>query len=213
MHALDYDRALGNLLEFDDTIRATIKKLKDAGDLEDTLIVVTADHGHGFDVFGVNTDRKKRDGIGIYEHSGLSQYTVSRPDGIEYGTVPALPLNWSPRYAIAPGSDASPDRRENYRLPESPRRVVVVDEEDGYIANLEDGEDGFYVPGPIMASSSSGVHSLTDVPVFAMGSCQEASAGVYDNTDVFFKSLRVLGWASSLRILRETNYGGGDKVL
>jgi alkaline phosphatase len=48
MHTLDYDRALGDLLELDDTVRATIKKLKELGILDDTLIVVSADHGHGF---------------------------------------------------------------------------------------------------------------------------------------------------------------------
>jgi alkaline phosphatase len=48
MHALDYDRALGDLLELDDTVRATIEKLKQLRILDDTLIVVSADHGHGF---------------------------------------------------------------------------------------------------------------------------------------------------------------------
>jgi alkaline phosphatase len=65
MHALDYDRALGELLELDDTIRQTIDRarsrrfgvrgltykqtdLKKIGEYENTLIVVTADHGHGF---------------------------------------------------------------------------------------------------------------------------------------------------------------------
>lgn len=52
MHLLDYDRALGELLELDDTVKATIEHLKEMGELENTLIVVTADHGHGFDVFG-----------------------------------------------------------------------------------------------------------------------------------------------------------------
>lgn len=52
MHVLDYDRALGELLELDDTIRATIAHLKKIGEYENTLIVVTADHGHGFDVMG-----------------------------------------------------------------------------------------------------------------------------------------------------------------
>lgn len=49
MHALDYDRALGDLLELDDTVRATINKLKEMDILDDTLIVVSADHGHGFE--------------------------------------------------------------------------------------------------------------------------------------------------------------------
>lgn len=49
MHVLDYDRALGDLLEFDDTIRATIEKLDKLGILDETLVVVSADHGHGFE--------------------------------------------------------------------------------------------------------------------------------------------------------------------
>lgn len=48
MHVLDYDRALGDLLELDDTVKATVQKLKDLGELNNTLIIVTADHGHGF---------------------------------------------------------------------------------------------------------------------------------------------------------------------
>jgi alkaline phosphatase len=43
MHTLDYDRALGDLLELDDTVKATIEKLKVMRELNQTLIIVTAD--------------------------------------------------------------------------------------------------------------------------------------------------------------------------
>lgn len=49
MHQLDYDRALGDLLEMDDAIRATIKKLEELGIRDETLVLVSADHGHGFE--------------------------------------------------------------------------------------------------------------------------------------------------------------------
>lgn len=47
MHVQDVDRALGDLLELDDTVRATLQHLEEIGELDQTLVVVTADHGHG----------------------------------------------------------------------------------------------------------------------------------------------------------------------
>lgn len=90
MHVQDVDRALGDLLELDDTLRATLEHLKEIGELDNTLVVVTADHAHGFDVYGSTdtkylnaqtTDRNKRNAIGIYEQSGLSAYQV--PNGVD----------------------------------------------------------------------------------------------------------------------------------
>lgn len=215
MHTLDYDRALGDLLELDDTVRATLAHLEAIGELKDTLVLVTADHGHGFDVFGnadtkylaeAKDDRQKRRAVGIYEQSGLSQYTVPA-EGVSYGTGPNFPVNWDPRYAIASGFGANPDRRENYRVHRSPRKPVTTADgfaDDDYFVNAKDAPDGFIVNGTLPTTESSGVHSLTDVAVFAQGPCQDTFGGVYGNVDLFYKMAACLGLG------RPDNRPGGD---
>lgn len=204
MHALDYDRALGDLLELDDTVQATIAKLKALGELDNTLIVVTADHGHGFDVFGNadtkylsahDDDRKKRDAVGTYANSGLSQYTVEVP-GVSYNTGANFPVNWDPRYVIAAGLGANPDHRENYRVNKDGSRVPATAVNSGdYHVNPKDNPDGFVVNGTLPVSEAQGVHSLTDVPVYALGPCQDTFGGTYSNIDVFYKIANCLGLA------------------
>ncbi|KAI0135819.1 alkaline phosphatase-like protein [Daldinia grandis] len=206
MHALDYDRALGDLLELDDTVRATIDHLKAIGELENTLVLVTADHGHGFDVFGgvdnkylsaQETDRDKRSAVGVYEQAGLSQYTVP-VEGVSYGTGPNFPVNWDPRYSLAAGLSANPDHRENYRIHKTPRKAVSNTpgfSKNDLFVDAKDSPDGFVINGTLPVSESAGVHSLTDVAVFAMGPCQNDFGGTYGNIDIFYKIASCLGLA------------------
>ncbi|KKF93605.1 Alkaline phosphatase [Ceratocystis platani] len=206
MHRLDYDRGLGDLLELDDTISKTIEQLKEMGILDETQIIVTADHGHGFDVFGsadtkylaaAQGDRQKRNAIGVYGQSGESQYTKPVP-GISYGTGPNFPVNWEPRYAMAAGMAASPDHREDYRVhkdgPRSP--IVRTFDEDGkkqVYANPKDSINGMLINGTLSTVIANSAHSMTDVPVFARGPCQNEFGGVYNNVDVFYKIAKCLG--------------------
>jgi alkaline phosphatase len=204
MHVLDYDRALGELLELDDTVNATVNKLKQMGCLNNTLVLVTADHGHGFDVMGSvdtqylaaqNTDRKKRDAIGTYEQSGLSQYINT--GNLTY-TDSNFPSNWDPRYTLFQGLMADPDRRENWKVHKDGPRVPAVpreEDEDDHVANPEDAKDGILLNGTLPVENDQGVHSLTDVPVFAMGPCQELFGGVYNSIDIFFHMAECFGLA------------------
>ena len=214
MHALDYDRALGDLLELDDTIKASVQRLEELGQLKETLVLVTADHGHGFDVMGsVDTkylnaqsdDRAKRNAVGIYENAGLSQYinednsneNSNRGGGSEviYSEGAHFPTNWDPRYTLFQGMMANPDRRENYQVhKDGPRKPAInITEEEDYYVNPEDAPNGFLINGTLPTSMPVGVHSLTDVPVFAMGPCQELFGGVYSSVDIFFGMAECLG--------------------
>lgn len=228
MHTLDYDRALGELLELDDTVRATIAKLEALDELDDTLIIVTADHGHGFDVTGSvdteylnqqKTDREKRNAVGYYVNSGLSQYTVGGPSALRYSEGVHFPASWDPRYTLHAGVAANPDRRENYQVHKDGPRTPAIELVDGshdYYANYKDAVTGFVVNGTLPVSADQGVHSLTDVPVFARGPCQElfggvflfifplsiskwltVAAGVYNSIDIFFNMAECLGLSSS----------------
>ncbi|CAK1362076.1 Alkaline phosphatase H [Cercospora beticola] len=203
MHVLDYDRALGELLELDDTIKHSIEHLKEIDAYKDTLIVVTADHGHGFDVFGnVDTkylnektdDREKRNAVGIYERSGLSGY-INTGD-LRYGDS-NFPSNWEPRYTLAQGFGAFPDHRETFQVhkdgPRSPASNITGFASENYFANPNNDEGGFVVNGTLPESANQGVHSLTDVTVWAQGPCSEIFGGVYNSIDVFFKMAECLG--------------------
>ena len=219
MHTLDYDRALGELLELDDTVKASIAHLNATGQLEDTLIIVTADHGHGFDVMGSvdtkylnaqTTDRKKRDAVGTYQNSGLSQYTIantSAPDGhLVYTDGVYFPTNWDPRYTLFSALGADPDRRENYQVHKNGPRLPAINitgfPSDDFFVDYKDAPTGFIVNGTLSVSNDQGVHSLTDVPVFAQGPCQELFGGVYGNIDIFYGMAQCLG-------LSQTSKGGG----
>ncbi len=219
MHTLDYDRALGELLELDDTIKATIAKLTSLGNLKDTLVLVTADHGHGFDVMGSvdtkylaaqNGDRKKRSAIGTYAESGLSQYTNPKSESgpmtnstshnntsLNYTNGTFFPANWDPRYTLFSAVGADPDRRENYEVHKDGPRLPAINitgfPKNDFYVNYKDAISGFVMNGSLPTDLDQGVHSLTDVPVFARGPCQEMFGGVYSSIDIFFGMANCLG--------------------
>lgn len=86
------------------------------------------------------------------------------------------------RYTLFSALGANPDHRENYQVhksgPRLPATNTTADQTD-YIVNYKDAVTGFLVNGTLPVDNAQGVHSLTDVPVFAMGPCQEVFGGTY----------------------------------
>ncbi|CDZ97713.1 alkaline phosphatase [Phaffia rhodozyma] len=203
MHVLDYDRALGDALELDNTVRNTIAHLKKIGIYEETLVIVTADHGHGFDVYGSadtkflkeqKGDREKRMAVGTYLSSGLSGYQVEKAqnpqnESIVYGAQgPNFPVQWDPRYTYAGGMGAAPDHRQDFVVHSNGSRLpAVLDKDLGYVVNPADAPNGFIVNGTLPTDEPQGVHSLTDVPVYAWGPGHELFRGIQNSVDIAFK--------------------------
>lgn len=142
--------------------------------------------------------------IGTYEQSGLSGYQMantSAPQGSDqnlvYSAGEAFPVNWDPRNTLFQGVMANPDRRENYQVHKSGPRKPAINitgfDNDDYYVNYVDAVTGFLINGTLPVEADQGVHSLTDVPVFAQGPCQELFSGVYNNIDIFFNIAECLG--------------------
>jgi hypothetical protein len=70
--------------------------------------------------------------------------------------------------------------------------ITGFDEEDFFV-NPDDAKSGLIVNGTLPVNNDEGVHSLTDVPVFAMGPCHQTFAGVYNSIDVFYHLANCMG--------------------
>jgi hypothetical protein len=139
--------------------------------------------------------------VGTYQNSGLSGYQVAKDSLPSNNTVvigpqgPNFPVQWDPRYVYAAGFAANPDHRETYAVNTSGIRLPATQGDDGFQANPADQTQGFFVSGTLSTDEAQGVHSLTDVSVFANGPGAESFRGVYNSIDIFFKIADAVGLA------------------
>lgn len=192
LHPLDQERALSDLIEFDNAVAAAIEWA--SVNAPDTLIVVTADHGHGYEVYGtVNVetfnaaedDAGKRSAIGIYDRAGYPTYEDADGD--------FFPDTWDVSVVFAGLVNNHPDYTEDFQVSLTPRVPAVADADGNYIDNPDDDPNGIPMSGNLPLGSSTGVHTLQDVPVFASGPGADFFGQVMDNTETFFGMAYALG--------------------
>lgn len=184
IHPLDQERALSDLIEFDQAVAAAIAWAEE--NAPDTLIIVTADHGHGYDVYGTvkveqfnaaDNDADRRAAIDVYNAAGYPTYTDENGDGFP---------EWDATVTFAGVVNNHPDYTENFQVSEV-SRVPAIAGEGGIIGdNPDDDANGIFLSGNLDLASNSGVHTLQDVPVFAMGPGAECFGGHYHQREVFF---------------------------
>ncbi|MCI0711206.1 MAG: alkaline phosphatase [Chloroflexi bacterium] len=192
LHPLDFDRALADAIEFDRAIAAAAEWA--AANSPDTLIVVTADHAHGFDVWGTvdveefnaaQDDIARRDAIGIYNNAGFPTYVDE--DGDFY------PDNWNPSVTLAMGVNNIPGFTENYQVSEVPRVPAVTTDDGLGVDNPEDDPNGITLNSNLPPSSTNGGHTMQDVPVYATGPGSAYFGRAQENVEVFFGMAAAIG--------------------
>ena len=192
MHPLDQERALSELIEFDQTVGAVLEWV--AANAPDTLVVVTADHGHGYDVYGTvdttvfnagTTDAERREAIGVYADAGFPDYQDANGDG--------QPEWEDATITFAGAVNNHPDYTEDFQVSTTPRVPAIANEAGEYIDNPDDDPNGIVMTGNMALDSSTGVHTLQDAPVFASGPGSEWFGRSYDQTEIFFGMANALG--------------------
>ncbi|ORX62255.1 alkaline phosphatase-like protein [Hesseltinella vesiculosa] len=202
MHTFDYSRALADLIELDVTIKKTVEWLKENGEYEDTLIIVTADHSHSFDVYGsvdAQFMRSAKEGdrlgaIGVYENAGFPGYVDEDGDG--------FPDNWHPEVTLAFGTNNGPAHYEAWQVSaNAPRYPSVTDDHGVIVPNPKDMAGNFghgvLVNNNLPFGNTQGVHSMSDVFLYSHGPGSELFKKTFENWQVFFKMAQALGLGES----------------
>lgn len=193
LHGFDFPRAWADLIELDVTIKNTVKWLKKNGEYEDTLILLTADHAHAFDVWGTVDSRyikshdkteDMRNSIGVYGQAGFPGYFDINGDG--------FPDSFSPKIALAAGTNNGPNHFEAWQTTvNGPRKPTVAGEDGDYTGNPNDGAGkngaGLHFMSNLPHGESSGVHSMSDVFMYSNGPSSDLFRKTFENWELFFK--------------------------
>jgi alkaline phosphatase len=192
IHPLDQERMIADIIEFDNAIATTIEWA--ALNAPDTLILITADHGHGYEVYGTvdveefnaaADDAGKRNAIKIYGDAGFPTYEDADGD--------FFPDRWDVSITLAGLVNNHPDYTEDFQVSPVPRTPAIVNDQGIVVDNPDDDPNGIPMSGNLPMNATTGVHTLQDVPIFASGPGAAYFGRVMDNTEVFFGMAYAIG--------------------
>jgi hypothetical protein len=130
-------------------------------------------------------DAGRRNAIQIYGDAGFPTYEDADGD--------FFPDSWDVSVALAGVVNNHPEYTEDFQVSPTPRVPAVADADGNYVDNPDDDPNGIFMSGNLPMDSSSGVHTLQDVPVFASGPGADFFGQIMDNTEVFFGIAYALG--------------------
>lgn len=192
-HTMDMERVIWDTIEFDQTVGLVKEYVKQH---PDTLVIVTADHGHSMTLNGTfsvkdaagKTGDELREHIGTYADSKFPTYVDADGDG--------FPDNPDSAWKLAIGWGNHPDYNENYLTNPKPISPTIQDpavtDKSWYIANPDRDPDGVYYNGNLPHDEGQEVHTFDDVPINAAGTGSSLFNGYMDNTEVFRKIMTAL---------------------
>jgi alkaline phosphatase len=199
-HLMDADRMVLDTIEFDHAIEVCRQF---ALAHPDTLVIVTADHEcGGANIIGASRvthaslvtraasgggAAQLRNGVvGTLDQAGFPQYTPAA-DG--------FPVTTDIDFRMLIGFACNADRYEDWITNPYPiqnaSHGIVAPPLPGHPQNpLErDAAGNFLVVGQI--ADAIATHTASDIPLSAMGRNASIFSGVMDNTDIFFKVMRI----------------------
>jgi alkaline phosphatase len=188
-HSLDWERAVYDTIMLDNAV----KLAKDwAGDRNDTLIVVVADHGHPMSIIGTYDDdvpgQLLRDRLGVYDKAKFPNYAAANAEGYPPG------VDVSRRLTL--GFAAYPDYCDTGKPHLNGENKPTMPGADGktFLANEDNcSPTATRRTGVLPFTADKGVHSGDDVVLTAMGPGAEQFHGHLENTRVFRVIATALG--------------------